>query len=922
MEKGEERPKVLIEEWLPFEEIGIECQRERGVVSAMPAINFLHVWWARRPLTASKAAILGSILPHDFNRNNFLKLMKFEENLKEIHKNIISEKRKGKRSLIGYKKNRAFSLNLNEKEKNLIKKNIIFKDIKILDPMAGGGSIPFESIRLDLDTYLSELNSVALAILYGTLFFFFLFGKEFANTILEFGMQIDKKIKNLLKKYFYWQKGQINYQYIWIRTVICPNPKCNLYVPLAPNWDLIRTKNKRVILKLNFSKSNFTEKRVKFHIIENPPKNILKENLGTINRGKGKCPRCNTSITNEYIKNEAQNGRMGHQLAAISYKEYNSNELKFRTPTNDDLRCLEEVKKALHEKWEYWLTKDLIPNEKFPKGCDNRPINYGIDYWYKFFNYRQLFTNISIAEEIRNLKESLLQEKDISYEKVKAIILYLQLALDKICDYNSISTMWSPTTLRIAHTFSRHDFSFKWSYAEIDIVGKGYDWAIENIVKSYNGLIKLIGNTNKKPKIFNSPAQSLKNIKDGEISVIIVDPPYYDNVMYAELSDFFYVWLKRNLKEFFPTLFSAYLTDKDNEVVANISRFENIGKSKSKLAKDDYKAKMQSCFKEMNRVLNDNGVLTIMFTHKSTDAWDSLAMALMESGFEITASWPIHTEAELSLHIAKKNAVRSTILLICRKRLKKQQELWWEDDVLPSIKRIVENKAKKFKRIGIDGVDLFISCFGPALREFSKGYPVKKISGELVRAEEAIEVARKVVIEITLQNIIKKKSFNIDNISKFYLIAWYFFKARTFPFDEARRLALAVGLNIEDLKTNYKILKKKSGDVEILLPTEREKIGVINIDNPNDYGILINAVHIGILAFQEGGRELFDNVIEKLRRNTDKSLRLYMETLFNVLPDVKDLSKNLPEKKIIGEILMTTEEIITPKGGKITDYLK
>jgi len=165
---------------------------------------------------------------------------------------------------------------------------------------------------------------------------------------------------------------------------------------------------------------------------------------------------------------------------------------------------------------------------------------------------------------------------------------------------------------------------------------------------------------------------------------------------------------------------------------------------------------------------------------------------------------------------------------------------------------------------------LFISSFGPALKEFSKSYPVRSISGDLIRAEEAIEVARRVVIDITLQDIIKGKSYNIDPVSKFYLTAWHFFKARIFPFDEARRLALSIGINIDDLKKNHKLLNKKSGDVELLLPKDREKNGTINVDNPKDNGILINAVHVALLAYEQGGQKLFDNVVEKLRRDTDK----------------------------------------------------
>ena len=824
MEDNKEHPRVLIEEWFPFEEVGIECRRERGVVSAMPAINYLHVWWARRPLIASKAAILGSILKNDFSRNDFLKIMKFEDNLKSIHKKMMFIKKQGKRSQLGYKKKRAFSQNINLSELEKINNNLIFDDLILMDPMAGGGSIPFEAIRLKIETIASELNPVASIILYGSLYFPIIYGLEFSDEILKYGMKINDRLKKKLKKYFFWRDNQTNFQYIWIRTIICPNPKCSLQVPLAPNWDLMRVPKKKIILKLHFSSTNYNEKSVKFEIVNNPSSEIVKKNPPTVSRGKGKCPRCGEPLTGDYIKEEARSGRMGHRLAAIAYKTNNSKEgVKFRTPNKSDFDGVNKIKEDLKQNWDIWLKDDLIPIELFPRGCDNRPINYGMEYWYKFFNDRQLFVNISILEEIRKLKIKLQKENSFTKEKIRALITYLQIALDKIIDYNSISTMWSSTTLRIAHTFARHDFSFKWSYAEIDVISKGYDWAIKNVVKAYKGLVKLAGNSTKLPKIYNYAAQNIKSIKDGEIKTIIVDPPYYNNVMYAELSDFFYVWMKRNLKDLFPDIFNLELTDKDKEAVANPSRFEDMGKSKSTLAKNDYEAKMKLSFKEMYRILSYHGVLTIMFTHKSTDAWDTLAMSLMDAGFEITASWPVHTEAELSLHIAKKNAVKTTIFLVCRKRIKKQEELWWEDDVLPSIKNIVSVKVGEFRALGIEGVDLFIACFGPALKEFSKSYPVRSISGDLIRAEEAIEAARRVVINFTLQDIIKGKSYNIDHVSKFYLTAWHFFKARSFPFDEARRLALSIGINIDDLKTNHKLLRKKSGEVELLLPRDREK---------------------------------------------------------------------------------------------------
>lgn len=925
MEESEEHPRVLIEEWFPFEELGIESIRERSVVSAMPATVFLHVWWARRPLSVSKGAILASILPSN-KVDEFNSFMNFCRGLKETYEKIKLVKRLGTNERIGYSGDRSFKSNLsNEKQKKLLTILREFwnsETINILDCFSGGGSIPFEASRLRLNVFSSELNPVALIIQYGTLYFPTIHGENFFIRNRNYFKKVINNSKERLKRFFPSLPGQKNDGYIWARTVTCPNPKCNLEVPLSPNWDLIRNSS-RTILKINFSKENYKDTNVYFEVLENPTPKLLKENLPTVKRGIGICPRCSTTIPGDYIKLEAQNGRMGHQLIAIGYKEMISKKkeiLKFRVPNENDLNSIKKSEEELERIWAVWLKKNLIPIEKFPKGCDNRPIQYGMEIWYKFFNSRQLLSNCIFLEEVLRLKNDLKHNSKIKQEEIQAIITYLQLTLDKICDYNSISTMWSSTTQRIAHTFARHDFSFKWSYVEMEVIQRGFDWALENVEKSYNGIVKLLGSNNTMPKLNLASADNLDYLEDKSIHAVIIDPPYYNNVMYAELSDFFYVWMKRSLGDLYSNLFKSELSDKDNEAVANISRFKGLGASSIKLAKDDYEAKMKKGFYEISRILRDDGVLTIMFTHKSTDAWDTLAMSLMEAGFEITASWPVHTESDVSLHIAKKNAVKTTILLVCRKRLEMQKDLWWEDDVLPSIKKIIAVKAKEFRRIGIEGVDLFISCFGPALKEFSKSYPVKNIAGEIVRAEEAIEAARRVVIDITLQDIIKGKSYNIDPVSKFYLTAWHFFKARIFPFDEARRLALSVGIDIDELKTSYKLLKKKGADVEIFLPIDREKNGIINIDDPKDNGILINAVHIAILAYEQGGQKLFDYVVEKIRRNTDKTFRRYMETLFNILPDVKDLAKNLPEKKILGEILMITNEKITPKGGKITDY--
>src|SRR5438477_11762908 len=205
-----------------------------------------------------------------------------------------------------------------------------------------------------------------------------------------------------------------------------------------------------------------------------------------------------------------------------------------------------------------------------------------------------------------------------------------------------------------------------------------------------------------------------------------MDPPYYDNVMYAELSDFFYVWLKRTAGHVYPELFRRQLTDKENEAVANPARFKGEKGAKT-LAGREYQNRMASIFAEMRRILRPNGIMTLMFTHKATGAWDALTKGLMEAGFTITASWPINTEAEGSLHIKDKAAANSTIFLACRPRAVAPADgetQYWED-VEPLVAGAVRKRVAEFQAAGVRGVDLYLASFGPALEEFSKYWPLK-----------------------------------------------------------------------------------------------------------------------------------------------------------------------------------------------------
>ncbi|RMG73926.1 MAG: DUF1156 domain-containing protein, partial [Chloroflexi bacterium] len=335
-----------------------------------------------------------------------------------------------------------------------------------------------------------------------------------------------------------------------------------------------------------------------------------------------------------------------------------------------------------------WIAQDLWISEPIPEGNKtSEPHRYGEYFWYEAYAPRQYFSLVTALEALNELNSEM---SNLEASKRDAIQTYISLMLDKAIIYNNRHCRFDPGR-GIRSVFDRHDFAFVWSHAEFDASANLLPWAVSQIHDAYGELTKYVSPaqlswlnaaqlSENNLLITRNSATALSKLKNDTVHNITVDPPYYDNVQYAELADFFYVWLKRSVGHLFPEFFTDELTNKDDEAVANPARFESMGRKKKALAEQDYEHKMAAAFREMHRVLHPHGVLTVMFTHKRVEAWDTLASALIGAGFTIKASWPVHTESEHSLHQAKKNAAASTILLICRKREQDTADpVWWDD---------------------------------------------------------------------------------------------------------------------------------------------------------------------------------------------------------------------------------------------------
>ncbi|MDE0674868.1 MAG: DUF1156 domain-containing protein [bacterium] len=908
--------RSLIDTWLPIAELSVESQRERGASSALPPLYFLHVWWARRPLTASRAAVLGSLLPawsEDWP-DHLLDRFPLEKEYREWFKTLLGIRgdpvaarlkirdalEKGTRIANPYEGPRAFTLGPSAEQldtfRELLQHRWGTSIPTVLDPTAGGGSIPFEAIRFGLPTQANELNPVASFVLEGTLTLPARYGPDLADDITYWGGIWTQNVRKRVGGFFPSQGHNSAQTYFFARTVACP--ETGKQVPLSPNWWL-RKGQHRVAVRLI---ANPEMDDCMFEIVEGNDIDFDPDQ-GTVNRGKGRSPWKNTTISGDYIKSEAQAGRMGSQLYAIAAKKGKS--LVFRLPDRQDQQALADAETELGKVIDRWLIEDVIPNEDFPEvASDMRPHHYGMSKWRQFFSSRQLLVMGVAVEELRLLQTEM--EKDLDSGRAAAVTAYLAMALDKMADYNAHGAVWHPSRTVVAHVFARHDYSFKWSFAELNIAtpNLGMEWALNQIRDAYRGIAKLIDPSrhalfSDRPEraadlvtVHNRDAADLP-LPDGSVQAVVMDPPYYDNVQYAELSDFFYVWLKRTAGHLYPQFFTTELAEKAIEAVANPARFAALDKKNSRrLAQADYQAKMTRIFAETHRVLSDDGVLTVMFNHKKTEAWDTLGQSLIESGFQIEASWPIHTESEHSLHQAKKAASASTILLSCRKRVAQDEPTWW-DDLAPKVRRAARNRAERFRAEGVEGVDLYISTFGPALSVISRQWPVytSEVNPDTgqpmaLRPEEALELARQEVARLRLQGMLSGRKAEFDPVTDWYLLAWDSFRAGAFPYDEARKLALALGTDLDRDLRPLRIVAKKASNVKFQEPIHRRRKGLAD-PGSDSFDRLIDATHALMIAHREDGIHGAEAFLQRTRLGEDSRFRALLQALINAIPRTK-----------------------------------
>lgn len=925
------RPAVFIEKIFPVTLLNKQVYYEHG---GNP-FKGLHRWYSRKPLSFSRASVLGSLLPDSVTMEEFEYLLGLNRRV-DGHSDSTTKLYKTPPSPERIKQ-----------VHDLCEQTWGTRTPTVLDAFAGGGSIPFEAVRYGLNVLASDLNPVAVVTMKAAMEYPLKFGPDLQHEIDKWVKWVGDEAEKRLAEFFPSQEGETVQNYLWAHTVVCPS--CESVVPLSPNWWLNKSPGAARKNRICAARPHVIEqdgvKSIKFQVVKGKKgKNkaiqtsefeYYPDNETTFSRGTGKCLVCNGVIEDEIIKYQAKSSELGHCIYAVAFRD-TYGDLDFREPNSIDLKGIEKAYDFLDNKWSEWETKELIPNVEIPYGHMTHERNataaFGLTHWYKFFNKRQLVTLVTYAEIINEAKQKIIQELDQLTSE--AVVTYLALVFDRCIDLNSRLSHWDAGHPLYRRASTQHALNLFWCYPETTGTWRLWHKCGEAVSEEYTPLCSFIGNDSDLNSLFNAKkrefsqvritlesADQLLSIPDKSLDVVITDPPYYGTIQYSETSDFFYVWQKRILGDIFPELYFSELTDKDREAVANPSRFRGMGSppgtpankriTPEELANRDYEAKMALAFAEYFRVLRDDGVMTVQFNHKDSGAWDVLAKSLIDAGFEITASWAVSTENPQNLHQAQKNSVSSTVLLVCRKRDPNAGSAWW-DDLRPELANLVEQRAPEFEANDIGGIDLYLSAFGPALNVFSRAWPVLDSSGVEMRPEVAFGEARKAIANYRFRKLLEADTAGFDPLTQWYILAWDAFRAREFPFDEARQLALAVGgFNVRDLDKTHKLLDSASGTCKLLTPQQRLKKRAFST-NPDEFtaAALVDGLHAIIALYLE--EQSIDPVRRFLKTTGLLSNDLFMrawEVALKAIPHIGDERKRMVEEKALADLWLAMDEI-------------
>ncbi len=722
-------PKRLIEVDFPIKKISEHSVHDKSIKKGH--IQRLHIWWARRPLASCRATTLATILwdPADSRCSeeyrmgiiDILRPLENQNNLNDI------ELRKLLLDFICEISQWENSNNkdLVEKAKKLIKlTNNENNQLLLVDPFSGGGAFPLEFNRFGLDTFAMDINSVSYILLKSVLIDLPKYGDRLIYDVEKWGEWIKSQSRKDSEVYYPSKNSKfVPFVYFWARTIKCESPNCGTEIPMIKN--MLLSKKEKISIEFKILKES---NQIDFHL--NKIDNVNEVSNGSLRRGSVTCPICDFTMKQRVVEKQVNQSGTGIKLLAILFINPSTKEKQFKLPTENDLNAYLNSKKRLEDLKKEITTMSLLPDEPVPNFRTYWSIYlYGIRTWGELFSDRQA---LSLSLFVKYIKEvhykSINTDGDLDY--TRALITILAISFSNMTQYNS--TLSNYVLDHMVSAFIHGGLGMKFDFAEVNPHFKDYVGTFDYSLKNTIEVIKNNSNTQNSVTIVNGSARNIP-LPDSSAFAVITDPPYYDAYPYADLSDFFYVWLKRIIGDYYPDIFSQNLSEKKEEIVQMAGR-NDMYQHKTK---EWFEEKMKECLIEARRILSKDGLLVIVFAHKTTEGWEAMINAIIKAGWVITASWPIKTERAARMRAHGSAVLGSSIHLVCRPRISASVGDWRE--ILNILPNKIHSWMLRLADDGIVGADAIFSCIGPALEIFSQFSQVEKASGDIVTLNEYLE---------------------------------------------------------------------------------------------------------------------------------------------------------------------------------------
>ena len=852
--------KRLAEVDFPIAEVSRHAVREKSIRHGHPST--LHLWWARRPLASCRAVLMALLLPdpcdehcpaafkedarrvllrHEGRPRGWDQTIDTDDGLRRILLKFIADFANWDVAAdpAYLKTSRALVKAAHGEEPPLV-----------VDPFAGGGSIPLEALRLGCEAFASDLNPVACLILKVMLEDIPRHGPKLADELRKAGREIkaaaEKELADLYPKD---PDGATPIAYLWARTVRCEAPDCGAEIPLMRSFWLCRKEKRKRALKPGVVRGSGAPPEVAFEVFE--PAAESEVHGGTVSRAKATCLCCGTVLPPERVRlqlseqrggadaifGEAGKRIGGARMTAVVTLKPGETGRHYRLPTDADYAAVRKAQARLDGilgEWERHGQQALapVPDELIPLGEIRRisvPI-YGMTRWADLLSARQHVCVLALGASTRAVCGTGRESRDV-----------VALSLSKQAERLSTLVTWIVDTQAPRGTFSRQALGMVWDYVEL-VPNEGGEFA--KIIDAMAHAIELsrseAGGQSQRADAADHP------LPDNSAGVWFTDPPYYDAVPYAHLSDFFFVWLKRYLPDAaLKDGWSEAMTPKTNEIV--VDRPHRL--SRSRKTAEFYEAGMAKAFVEGRRVLHDGGIGSIVFAHKQTDAWETLLTGVISAGWTITGSWPISTERGARLNANETAALATSVHLICRPRPEDAPIGEWAD-VLRELPKRVSDWMRRLQGEGVRGADLVFACVGPALEIYSRYRAVETVDGRTVALAEYLERVWEVVGRTALQEVLGTASAGADaplqgaleedaRLTALFLwtlqstetadedepdedaVAKTAAKGFSLPFDVVRRFSQPMGIDLD--AWTGRIVAQAKGAVRLLPVAERAR---------------------------------------------------------------------------------------------------